>query len=89
MQRLLFLEHNLKVIGYNTVSLPGLSNGPEKHQEQSEGESCSSTPATRGGQSGNCPPKLLKTHAFATYSNKLHHFAPPPKISVGCGPVLF
>ena len=21
------------------------------------------------------------------YSNKLHHFAPTPKISVGCGPV--
>jgi len=24
--------------------------------------------------------------AFVRCSNKLHHFAPPPKISVGCGP---
>ena len=42
MQRLLFLKHNLKIIRYDTVPLPGLPNEPEQHQEQSEEESCSS-----------------------------------------------
>ena len=43
-------------------------------------------PQPEGGQSGNCPPKFLKTYVFVRYSNKLYHFALPPKISVGGGP---
>jgi len=43
--------------------------------------------ATRGGQSGNCPPtKISQTHVFVRCSNKLHHF-PPRKYQFGCGPV--
>ena len=42
VQRLLFLKQNLKVNGYNIASLPGFSNEPEQHQEQSEEENCSS-----------------------------------------------
>ena len=30
--------------------------------------------------------KFSQTYVFVRYSNKLHHFAPPPKISIGCGP---
>jgi len=40
VQRLLFRKQNLKVNGYNTASLPGISNEPEQHQKQSEVESC-------------------------------------------------
>ena len=38
-------------------------------------------PATRGGQSGNYPPKFSQTYVFVRCSNKLHHFPPPENIS--------
>jgi len=46
-----------------------------------------SRPATRGGAIGQLPsPKFSQTYVFVRRSNKLHHFASPPKISVGCAP---
>ena len=42
--------------------------------------------ATREGAIGQMPPKFSQTYVFVRYKNKLHHFAPPPKILVGCGP---
>ena len=43
-----------------------------------------SRPATRAGQPVNCPhPKILKNKFTC---NKLQSFAPPTKISAGCGP---
>jgi len=33
------------------------------------------------------PPKFSQTFVFVRYSNNLHHFAHPPKLSVGCGPI--
>jgi len=40
-----------------------------------------------GGNPAIALPKFSQTYVFVRYSNKLHHF-PPPKISVGCGPVI-
>jgi len=46
---------------------------------------------TRNQRRGNraiALPKFLQTYIFVRRSNKLHHFAPLPEISVGCGPVV-
>jgi len=42
----------------------------------------------KGGNRSIAPQKFSQTYVFVRYSNKLPHFAPPPKISVGCGPAL-
>ena len=47
-------------------------------------------PATRGGAIGQLPPEIFTNVCtlFVRRSNKLHHFAPPPKISIGCCPAV-
>ena len=37
-------------------------------------------PQPEGGNRAIAPQKFLKTYVFVTYSNKLHHFAPPENI---------